>query len=88
MSARTRQVARRLGQVGYTAKGIAYGIVGILLVDAAITHNPEESRGLDSALRTLAGKPFGVVALIVIAIGFLAHGVFCVFQARYRKVGT
>ena len=88
MSHRTRQVVRRLGQIGYPGKGIAYGIVGVLLVDAAITHDPQESRGLDAALRTLAGKPFGVVALIVIAIGFLAYGVFCVFQARYRKVGT
>jgi hypothetical protein len=88
MAHRTRQVVRRLGQVGYPAKGVAYGIVGVLLVDAAITHDPQESRGLDSALRTIAGKPFGVVALIVIAIGFLAYGVFCVFQARYRKVGT
>jgi hypothetical protein len=88
MSARIRKVVRRLGQFGYTAKGIAYGIVGILLVDAAITHNPQESRGLDAALRTVAGKPFGVMALVVIAIGFLAHGVFCFFQSRYRKVGT
>jgi hypothetical protein len=88
MSARTRKVVRRLGQVGYPAKGIAYGIVGVLLVDAAVTHDPQESQGLDAALRTLVSKPFGVVALIVIAIGFLAYGVFCVFQSRYRKVGT
>jgi hypothetical protein len=88
MSAATRQAVRRVGQIGYPGKGVAYAIVGVLLIDAAITHDPQESRGLDAALRTLAGKPFGVVALIVIAIGFLAHGVFCFFQSRYRKVGT
>jgi Domain of Unknown Function (DUF1206) len=88
MSRSIRQAVRRLGQVGYPAKGVAYGIVGVLLLDAAITNNPQESRGLDAALRSVADKPFGVVALVVIAIGFLAYGVFCLFQSRYRKVGT
>jgi hypothetical protein len=88
MRQHTRQVVRRLGQVGYTAKGIAYAIVGVLLVDAAITHDPSESRGLDAALRTLAEKPFGAVLLCLVALGFLAYGVFCFFQSRYRKVGS
>jgi hypothetical protein len=88
MSAATRQAVRRLGQIGYPGKGVAYAIVGVLLIDAAITHDPKESRGLDAALRAVADKPFGVVALIAIAIGFLAYGVFCFFQTRYRKVGT
>ncbi len=88
MSRTTRQAVRRLGQIGYPGKGAAYAIVGILLIDAAITHDPQQSRGLDAALRTLVSKPFGVAALIAIAIGFLAYGVYCFFQSRYRKVGT
>lgn len=88
MSSTTRKAVRRLGQIGYPGKGAAYAIVGILLIDAAITHDPQESRGLDAALRAVVDQPFGVVALIAIAIGFLAYGVFCFFQSRYRKVGT
>jgi hypothetical protein len=88
MSLRTRQAVRRLGQIGYAGKGAAFAIVGVLLIDAAATHDPSESRGLDAAFRTVAGQPFGVVGLIVIAIGFLAYGLFCFFQSRYRKVGT
>jgi hypothetical protein len=86
MSARTRRVASWLGQTGYIAKGIAFAIVGLLLVDAALTHNPSKSRGLDAALRTLIEQPFGVLLLVATAAGFAAFGVYCFFQAKYRKV--
>jgi hypothetical protein len=81
-------MARRLGQVGYVAKGVAFTIVGLLLLDAALTHNPAKSRGLDAALRALAHQPFGVFLLIAVGIGFAAFGLYCFIQSRYRKVGS
>jgi hypothetical protein len=87
MSQRTRTLARRLGQVGYVAKGIAFAIVGVLLLDAALTHNPAKSRGLDAALHTLVKQPYGAFLLIAVGIGFAAFGVYCFIQSRYRKVG-
>jgi hypothetical protein len=86
MKRTTRRTAIRLGQVGYIAKGIAFGIVGILLFQAATTQNPAKSRGLDAALRLLVGQPYGPALLIGVAIGFAAFGVYCFFQARYRRV--
>jgi hypothetical protein len=86
MSRRSRQTAVRLGQAGYVAKGIALGIVGVLLFQAATTHNPAKSRGLDAALRLLVEQPYGPGLLIGVATGFAAFGVYCFFQARYRKV--
>jgi hypothetical protein len=88
MSQRIRQLARRLGQVGYVAKGVAFTIVGLLLLDAALTHNPAKSRGLDAALRALAHQPFGVFLLIAVGSGFAAFGLYCFIQSRYRKVGS
>jgi hypothetical protein len=88
MSVRTRAWARRLGQVGYVAKGIAFGIVGLLLLDAAISHNPTKSRGLDAALHALVQQPFGVFLLLAVGAGFAAFGGYCFFQSRYRKVGS
>jgi Domain of Unknown Function (DUF1206) len=81
-----RQTVVRLGQVGYIAKGVAFAIVGALLFDAAISDQAARSRGLDGALRTLAGEPFGVALLIIVAIGFIAFGVYCFAQSRYRKI--
>jgi Domain of Unknown Function (DUF1206) len=86
MSNNVRRLARRLGQVGYIAKGAAFAIVGILLLDAAASHNPAKSRGLDSALHALVDQPYGAFLLILIAFGFAAFGVYCFFQSRYRRV--
>jgi Domain of Unknown Function (DUF1206) len=88
MNEATRQSARRLGQFGYIAKGVAFAIVGLLLADAALSNNPAKSRGLDAALRTLIAQPFGKWLLILVAVGFAAFGIYCFLQARYRKVTT
>ncbi len=88
MSGNTRTVITRLGQFGYVAKGVAFAIVGVLLVDAAVTHNPAKSRGLDAALRALVQQPFGVFLLIAVGVGFAAFGVYCFFQSRYRRIGS
>ncbi|HEX7744354.1 MAG TPA: DUF1206 domain-containing protein [Micromonosporaceae bacterium] len=86
MSLRVRQVSRRLGMAGYSAKGVAFGITGLLIVVAALTYEPAKARGLDAALRTLREQSFGQLLLTVIALGIAAFGVYCFVQARYRKV--
>ncbi|MGI5178460.1 DUF1206 domain-containing protein [Dactylosporangium sp. CA-152071] len=85
---KTRKAATRAGQIGYIAKGVAFGIVGVLLLQAAITNDPAKSRGLDAALHTLVAQPFGKFLLLAVAVGVAAFGVYCFFQARFRKVGT
>ncbi|HEX5403670.1 MAG TPA: DUF1206 domain-containing protein [Pseudonocardiaceae bacterium] len=85
LSAGARKTTETLGVVGFVAKGVAYGIVGILVLIAAITFNPNKAGGLDDALRTLAGQPFGVVLLVIVALGLAAYGVYCFFEARCRK---
>lgn len=86
MSAKERSVARGLGIAGYAAKGTVYGTLGVLVLVAALQHKPDESRGLDQALKTLAEQPAGDFLLVGVAIGLAAYGVFCLFQAKYRKV--
>jgi hypothetical protein len=81
----TQQWVRRIGMFGYTAKGVVLAIVGVLLGVAAFQSNAKEAGGLDSALRTLAAQPFGTVALIVVAIGLAAFGVYCFAAARAHK---
>ena len=82
----TRRVVVRSGQLGYLTKGFAYTIVGVLGVTAALKHDAAKSTGLDGALRELVAKPFGELLLAIVAAGFAAHGLYCFFQARYRKV--
>ena len=81
-----RQGVARLGQVGYIARGLAFGLVGGLLSYAALTFDPQQARGLDGAMRTILAQPFGQFLLTVVALGFGAFGLFAFLQARYRRM--
>jgi hypothetical protein len=74
----------RLGQIGYTALGVVYGIAGVLVIIAALNADPAQATGLDVALKTLAAQSYGPVLLILIAAGLSAFGIVCFFDARYR----
>jgi len=86
MAASVRKSTIRLGMAGYMAKGTAYAIAGILVVAAAVTFDPDKARGLDAALKTLAGHSWGVWLLALIGLGIAAFGIYCFAQAKYRKV--
>ncbi|HSK26113.1 MAG TPA: DUF1206 domain-containing protein [Jiangellales bacterium] len=75
----------RLGQVGYAAKGVALGIVGVLFLVAAWEHDEEAAGGLDAALRTLKEQPFGPWLLTMVGLGIAAYGVYCFARARYER---
>jgi fumarate reductase subunit D len=83
---RARQVAVRSGQIGFAAKGVALGLIGVLVVIAAVRFRPDQASGLDVALKTLAAQPFGPYLLVAMALGLAAYGVFCFFDARYHRV--
>jgi hypothetical protein len=86
MSPAVRRTTRRLGMAGYTAKGIAYGIAGVLVVVAAVKYDSAKASGLDGALKTLAAQTYGTWLLALVAVGIAAFGIYCFSQARYRKV--
>ena len=74
------------GMVGYIAKGIAVGVVGVLFVVAALTHDPEKASGLDGALKSLADLPFGTFILWLVGAGLIIYGVYCFARARYARM--
>lgn len=78
----------RAGLVGHLARGVVFGLIGVFLFKAAIEYDPEDAIGLDGALRKLAEAPYGPWVLGVTAVGLLAYGVFCLFDARYRDVSA
>lgn len=79
--------AKALGTVGYCAKGVAIGIVGILFCWAAISFDPKAAGTTNSALRTLKQQPFGPYLLTLVALGIAAFGLFSfvwAFNARHE----
>jgi hypothetical protein len=83
---RTGRIVTVLGQVGYIAKGVAIGIVGVLFCVAAFTSDASEASGLDGALKSLAELPFGAVLLVIVALGLLAYGFYCFARARFARL--
>ncbi|OZM75325.1 hypothetical protein CFN78_02655 [Amycolatopsis antarctica] len=81
----TQRWVTRLGVAGYVAKGVVFGIIAVLIGFAAFTADAGQAGGLDAALRTLAAQPFGVFALVAVAAGFAAFGVYCFGAARAHK---
>ena len=86
MSARTRRVVKVLGMTGTIARGLVFALVGVLVVDAAITHQASKSGGIDKALLTLRDQPFGPFLMLVAALGLVVFGVYGLCEARWRKV--
>jgi hypothetical protein len=86
MSVKVRRVVERLGQIGVTARGVIFAIAGALIVEAAVTFKPSKSGGLDKALLTLRGEPFGEFLLLLAAVGLVIFGVYGLAEARWRKV--
>jgi len=77
----------RLGQVGWIARGIVFGVLGILVIVAGVKSQPEKARGLDRALKTLAEQPFGKWILTAVALGLAAYAIFQLVTARRHKEG-
>lgn len=72
-----------LGKIGYIAKGVAILVIGGLFVYAAITHEAKKSGGLDQALKTVLGYPFGQALVIAVGLGIAAYGLFCFARAKH-----
>jgi hypothetical protein len=86
MSPRTRAVVKRLGMIGTIARGAIFALAGALVIEAAISYQPSKARGLDKALLTLRGQPFGEVLLVVAALGLIIFGIYALCEARWHKV--
>jgi len=86
MSPTTFKAVRRLGQVGYVARGVVFGLVGIFVCKAAMDYEPGKASGFDVALKSIAGAPFGQFLLVLAALGLICFGAYCVAEARYRRL--
>ena len=86
MGRTTYAVVLRLGQVGYLARGLVVGLVGGLVVKAALEQEPDQAAGLDVALESLVSAPFGQLLLMVAAAGLICFGVYSLAEVRYRRL--
>lgn len=56
------------------------------MTKTAWQYDAREAIGIDGALRKLANQEYGPIWLGGVAAGLGAYGLFCLVQARYRRV--
>jgi hypothetical protein len=69
-----------LARLGFAAKGLVYGLVGLLALQVVLGLRGEttDARG---ALQAVVSQPFGIVVLWAIAVGLAGHVLWRVVQA-------
>jgi hypothetical protein len=86
MSRQAREWVMRSGRWGYYARGVVWAMIGVGLITAATNADPQQARGLEGALDSLASQAYGSILLGLVAIGLVMYGIFSFVQARYRSL--
>lgn len=71
----------RLGQVGYTARGLVLGIIGYFFIQAGQQSRAAAVGSTGEAFDFLA--TMGPVVLGIVALGLMAYGLYMLVQAKY-----
>lgn len=85
MSENEIEASCHAGRGGYAARGVVYLLVGIFFVQSALTTDPDEAGGMKEVMQTLLMQPYGPWLLAAVGAGLVAYGVFCGFEAKYRR---
>ena len=64
-----------LARAGFIARGVVYGIIGILAIKLALGSGGKTT-DQTGALKTLANQPFGKVLLVLVAIGLAGYSLW------------
>src|SRR5438105_13386703 len=69
-----------LARAGFAARGLIYGIIGILAIKLAVGAGGT-STNQQGAMKTIADQPFGKVLLILVAIGLAGYSLWRLLRA-------
>jgi hypothetical protein len=78
--------AHLLARAGLTARGVIYILIGWVAILVALGHSGGEA-DQQGALQLLAGKPYGLVSLWLLGIGFAAYALWRLSEAVYGVTG-
>lgn len=75
-----------VGIAGLTARAAVVAVLGFLLLQASLEHDPREAAGIDEALRSMVDDPYGRWIVTAIAAGLACYGLYSWIEARYRRL--
>jgi len=70
-----------MGRVGWVGRTAMMGLIGFFLCRAAVRFDANAAQGLDGSLRQAVRSDLGTVLAVVVAIGLMVYGLFCVLSA-------
>jgi zinc transporter ZupT len=76
---------RTLARVGNVGRSAVLILIGVFVLIAAIQHDPNQTEGIDGALKRLLSHGWGDVAVALIALGFAAFGVYSLSRAWVNR---
>ena len=88
MSATEVRAATWLGRIGFAARGVVFGLVGVIILQTAFAVGAGQAQGFDGALAALAHAPYGQILLGAVAIGLIVFGVYSALCAKWNKIGA
>jgi uncharacterized protein DUF1206 len=86
MTEKERKTAATLGRFGTAAYGLVAIVIGWFVVQAALFRDPKQAKGIVGAFGALAEQPAGRVLLGLIAICFIALGLYSLAGARWMRM--
>lgn len=70
-----RRRVEQLGRVGLVARGIVYGVIGLLSLELALGVGGRIT-SQTGALKTIAHQPLGTVLLVIVAVGLAGYAIW------------
>ena len=75
-----RELFQKLARLGFAARGVTYGLIGVLALMAAFGSGGGTT-GQTGALQTLADGTFGKIVLFIVGIGLFGYGLWRLLSA-------
>lgn len=74
-----------LARAGYLSRAVAFAVIAVLVVRAALEHDPSESAGLDQAIMRFRDEPMGPWLIVVVAVGLGCYGAYHLVRAWFLR---
>ncbi len=82
----SRELLEKSGRFGFIARGVSFLIFAWFTFNAASQGSALEIRGLEGVFTYLQDLPLGNILMALLALGFVAYGVYQYFLARYSTL--
>ncbi|AHD08159.1 DUF1206 domain-containing protein [Phaeobacter gallaeciensis] len=86
---KANQLTRRLNtllKIGVAANGVVIGVIGALIMKAAVSASADNPDGIGSVFDWLQAQVFGQILVTALCLGLLGFALFCWINALYRVV--